>query len=377
MFAPLLSSSLLAASLLGADLPSQLQQAQTLLTQGRSVEATQHFARLRENPALTGRDRVTVESNFAIALLQSGRLEAAETSFAEAHRLLSAAPAAIFLDDDPLWPALWNAEAMLARQRGRWRQARDFHSRVEQFTRTGQPVLHGISLGNRAELERTLGDLPAAEAYARRALAVLDREQPHAARSRLAVLHILALVLQAQGRLDQAITALDEVWQARQQLDGPESRAAAVSEAALGAAYIAAGRLAHARQHLEAALPQLEQHPDLAAVWNNLAQVAKLEGRYADADPLYRRALSIWERTYGKRSREYGLGLANFGDFFLIQGKLLGAARLYADAERILASALGVAHASTQAAHLRRVETQAQGQKLTEIHSLRYRPGNR
>lgn len=376
MFAVLVSSSLLLSEVLpagpSAELTVEIQQAQALLEEGQAAEATVRFGRLRKTPGLTGRERATVQSNLAIAQMQSGRLAEAETSFAEAHRLLSAGPA-----DQRMWVALWNAEAMLARQKGRWAQARELHERVAEATRAGDPVLHGISLNNRAELERTFGDAVAAEGYARRSLAALDQRLPRTERHRAAALHTLGLVLQETGRGEEGCAALAEAWRLRQALFGLGSRAAAMSQAALGSSYIAQGEYQEAQRLLESALPMLEQHlgphhPEVAAVWNNLAQVAKLSGQMSDADPLYRKALGIWEKVYGKASREYGLGLANFGDFFLAQGKGPGAAKLYAEAERILEEALGAAHPRTQAVRLRRTQAQAARDHQTEGQTLRY-----
>jgi tetratricopeptide (TPR) repeat protein len=349
-----------------ADLAAEIHQAETLLKAGKSAEAAQRLAYLRDAGAVTGRNRVTVVSNLAIAQMQTGQLAAAETSFAEATRLLSAWP-----DEHRLWAALWIAEASLARQRGRLAEARALYARVEECMRTREPDLYGVSLGNRAELERTLGDAAEAERLARRAVSFT--QGPH----RMAAQHTLALVLQSRGQVDEAVTLLEEVWHERKAQLGAESRAVAATQAALGAAYIEQGRWAEARTMSEEARVKLERAAgpasvEVAAVWNNLAQVAKLTGRWAEADPLYRKALDIWAQTCGKQSREFGLGLANFGDFFLTQGKGQGAAKLYTQAERIFTRALGAAHPQTRAVTARLTQARALGQQQTTGHTLRY-----
>ncbi|MFN3918930.1 MAG: tetratricopeptide repeat protein, partial [Methylohalobius sp.] len=40
-------------------------------------------------------------------------------------------------------------------------------------------------------------------------------------------------------------------------------------------------------------------HPDVATSLNNLAALYKAQGDYAKAEPLYKRALAIWEKAFG------------------------------------------------------------------------------
>jgi tetratricopeptide (TPR) repeat protein len=45
------------------------------------------------------------------------------------------------------------------------------------------------------------------------------------------------------------------------------------------------------------------EHPNVATSLNNLAALYKAQGRYAEAEPLYRRALEIWEKALGPEHR--------------------------------------------------------------------------
>ncbi len=40
-------------------------------------------------------------------------------------------------------------------------------------------------------------------------------------------------------------------------------------------------------------------HPDVATSLSNLAGLHHAQGRYAEAQPLYERALAIWEKALG------------------------------------------------------------------------------
>jgi tetratricopeptide (TPR) repeat protein len=66
--------------------------------------------------------------------------------------------------------------------------------------------------------------------------------------------------------------------------------------------YQAQGRYADAEPHYKRALAIYEKalgpdHPNLAASLNNLAELYRAQGRYADAEPLYKRALAIKEKA--------------------------------------------------------------------------------
>ena len=66
-------------------------------------------------------------------------------------------------------------------------------------------------------------------------------------------------------------------------------------------------------------------HPDVAASLNNLAVVYHKQGRYADAEPLYKRSLTIREETLGSDHPEIAKSLNNLAALHYSQGQ-------YADA---------------------------------------------
>ena len=68
--------------------------------------------------------------------------------------------------------------------------------------------------------------------------------------------------------------------------------------------YRAQGRLAEAEPLWQRALAIRERalgpdHPDTAQSLNNLAVLYRDQGRLAEAEPLWQRALAIWERALG------------------------------------------------------------------------------
>jgi hypothetical protein len=68
---------------------------------------------------------------------------------------------------------------------------------------------------------------------------------------------------------------------------------------------------------------------------NDLAEIARLQGRYAEAEPLYKRSLEIAEKTAGANHSEVASSLNNLAALYLLQSR-------YADAEPLLRRSLEV-----------------------------------
>ena len=65
---------------------------------------------------------------------------------------------------------------------------------------------------------------------------------------------------------------------------------------------------------------------------NNLASVYREEGRFAEAEPLYRRSLGIWEKALGPDHPLVAASLINVGELYQAQGR-------YTEAEPLLSTA--------------------------------------
>ena len=71
----------------------------------------------------------------------------------------------------------------------------------------------------------------------------------------------------------------------------------------------------------------------LAATLNNQAELYKEEGRYADAEPLYKRLLAINEKAHGPDHPSVALALNDLAELYKEEGR-------YADAEPLYKRAL-------------------------------------
>jgi tetratricopeptide (TPR) repeat protein len=66
-------------------------------------------------------------------------------------------------------------------------------------------------------------------------------------------------------------------------------------------------------------------HPNVTASLNNLAFLYEQQGRYADAEPLYKRALAIREKALGPDRPDVAQSLNNLAVLYLVQGRLADA----------------------------------------------------
>ena len=106
-----------------------------------------------------------------------------------------------------------------------------------------------------------------------------------------------------------------------------------------GAAVPRPGPLRRGRAALQARLAIGEKalgpdHPDVGIRLNNLAQLYHGQGRYAEAEPLYKRGLAITEKALGPDHPDVGIRLNNLALLYHDQGRYAEAEPLYKRAWR-------------------------------------------
>lgn len=87
-----------------------------------------------------------------------------------------------------------------------------------------------------------------------------------------------------------------------------------------------------------------DEHPDLAILANNLAALYADFAQYTRAEPLYRRALKIWEKALGKDHPNVASALNNLAGLLSAQGNYAQADPLYRRAMEIDEKALDKNH---------------------------------
>jgi tetratricopeptide (TPR) repeat protein len=91
-----------------------------------------------------------------------------------------------------------------------------------------------------------------------------------------------------------------------------------------------------------------EEHPDVAMSLNNLAGLYRSQGKYEEAEPLYRSALEKRKRLLGEEHPDIAISQWNLGVLYQSQGRYSEAEALYHQALIIAQSKLGSNHPTTQ-----------------------------
>jgi tetratricopeptide (TPR) repeat protein len=78
------------------------------------------------------------------------------------------------------------------------------------------------------------------------------------------------------------------------------------------------------------------KHPDVASSLNYLANLHRAQGRYAEAEPLYQRALALREHVLGPEHPDIAQSLNNLAGLYYVQGHYAKAEPLYQRALALL-----------------------------------------
>ena len=123
---------------------------------------------------------------------------------------------------------------------------------------------------------------------------------------------------------------------------GPQDPRLATSINRLGDVHLHQRRYAEAEPLLKRALAIREKalgpkHPDVAMSLNNLALLYKAQGFYGEAEPLYQQALAILEKALGPEHPHLAIGLNNYAALLRKTGRSAEATRMEARAKAIRA----------------------------------------
>ncbi len=130
---------------------------------------------------------------------------------------------------------------------------------------------------------------------------------------------------------------------------GPQDPRLATSLNDLGEVYRLQGKYAEAEPLYKRSLAIKEKalgpdHPRVATSLNNLGLVYHARGRYAEAEPLHKRALAIREKALGPEHPSVATSLNNLAGLYETQGKHTEAEPLYKRSLAIGEKALGPEH---------------------------------
>ena len=171
-----------------------------------------------------------------------------------------------------------------------------------------------------------VGELEAADARFREALAILDRSGRGPSETLAGVLNDHAVLLRHLGRLDEAEREQRRALGLFRDLPGPRPEQIAMGLNNLGVIMEARSRLDAAESLYREALELTRRahgnpHPDLAFALTSLAGVLVTAGRSAEAEPLFREALAVREETLGSDHPLTARSLVELADALRVAGR--------------------------------------------------------
>jgi tetratricopeptide (TPR) repeat protein len=148
----------------------------------------------------------------------------------------------------------------------------------------------------------------------------------------------------------KAIAAFQAAIDRREALPDPTPLATSLNN--LAGLYKSQGRYPEAEPLYRRSLQIREQqlgadHPDTATSLNNLAALYYSQGRYPEAEPLYRRSLQIREQQLGADHPDTATSLNNLAALYKSQGRYPEAEPLYRRSLQICEQQLGADHPDT------------------------------
>ena len=90
------------------------------------------------------------------------------------------------------------------------------------------------------------------------------------------------------------------------------------------------------------------EHPNVALSMNNLAELYRVQGRYAEAEPLYMQALELYKKLLGSEHPHVATNMNNLALLYDAQGRYAEAESLYVQALAMFEKTLGVNHPTTR-----------------------------
>ncbi|WP_417913250.1 tetratricopeptide repeat protein [Candidatus Electronema sp. TJ] len=150
------------------------------------------------------------------------------------------------------------------------------------------------------------------------------------------------------GDYQRAEEWLEHLLAIREQ-EGKEDEALALALNDLAVVYYSQGRYEEAEPLYKRSLEIWEkalgkEHPHVAATLNNLAELYRTQGRYEEAVPLYKRSLEIWEKALGKEHPHVAAALNNLAGLYQTQGRHEDAEPLFKRSLEIVEISLGKEH---------------------------------
>ena len=263
--------------------------------------------------------------------------------------------------DHPHVGTTLNNLAVLLHSQGRYEDAELLFKRALGIRERLEGREHqdaGTTLNNLGVLYSVVGRSAEAELSYQRSLAIREKVLGPEDAAVGESLNNLAMLYESQGRYTDAERLLVRAFAIRQKVMGPVHQRTSfgpahqdfvVTSNNVGALLYTQGRYAEAEQIFKAITVLLEamlgpHHVSVGTAINNTAEVYRAQSRYADAEPLLMRALAIWEKALGVEHALVAVALDNLASLYQGQGH-------YADAEQLYKRSFAIRETSLDADH--------------------------
>lgn len=189
-------------------------------------------------------------------------------------------------------------------------------------------------------------DPAAAEALYRSTLAVLQRDRGPESAAALAVQNDLALLLESQGRLAEALALFEQVVEAKERIYGREHPETLDSANGLANLLQVLGRYDEAEAIFLRTLGGLrvllgENHPKTITCMNSLGRVYLRQRRYTEAEPLCAEALARMRARFGELDERTSTGMGTLGQIYEMQERFDEAEPLFVRVTEIVKTLFG------------------------------------
>jgi tetratricopeptide (TPR) repeat protein/CHAT domain-containing protein len=178
----------------------------------------------------------------------------------------------------------------------------------------------------------------------------LGAEHPKRAQEDPAALEAEATKLYHAGKYVEAIEVAKQLLTINERL-GPNHPSVAATLNGLGLFYAEQGRYAEAEPVFKRSIVISEQvhgpeHQLVGTAINNLAQLYQAQARFDEAEPLFKRSLAIFEKVLGSEDQAVGMAINNLAQLYQSQGRYAEAELLSKRSLVIFEKALGLEHRS-------------------------------
>jgi tetratricopeptide (TPR) repeat protein len=254
--------------------------------------------------------------------------------------------------DNDRWMQASAGLEMSAAASGTQPEAEDAAGALEQEA-DGAPHEHGAAIEillKRGAAMRESGNFYGACQLARRACSVAQHKFGRKAPATLSASYLLANCLYSLGSYEEALPYALEVLTGREKTIGRARLETGEACSLAGRIYLAQANLGKAEEYLERALTVHEKalgidHPGTVMSLHDLASLYDAQGRFEEAGPLYRRAVSIAEKL--QAGPNTATTLNGFAEHYRLMRRFDDAGPLFARALAIREKVLGANHPAT------------------------------